>query len=104
MLLFLAYAIMAEALAQLAQQVQAMQQVQDQAHQTADGLKDKWTGDDADQFQQVVASDVLPNMGNLIGTVTGFGQQLQQAQDRITQADNEAKSAVDQLQGIFSQI
>jgi uncharacterized protein YukE len=84
MLLFLAYGIMAEALAQLAQQVEAIWQVQDQAHQTADDLKAKWTGDDADQFQQVVANDVLPKMEQLISTVISFGQQLQQVQDRIT--------------------
>jgi len=104
MLLFLAYAIMAEALAQLAQQIQAMQQVSDDANQTAQGLKDKWTGDDADAFQQVVSSDIIPGLGNLISMATGFSQGLQQAQDIITQADNTANQAIQGLSDIINAI
>jgi uncharacterized protein YukE len=104
MLLFLAYAIMAEALAQLAQQIQAMQQVSDEANQTAQGLKDKWTGDDSDKFQEVVQQDIIPGLGNMIGIATGFSNGLQQAQEIITQADNTANQAIGELQSVFSSI
>ena len=104
MLLFLAYAIMAEALAQLAQQIQAMQQVTDDANQTAQGLKDKWTGDDADKFQEVVQQDIIPGLGNMISIATGFSNGLQQAQEIITQADNTANQAIGELQDVFNSI
>ena len=102
--LLIAYAKMAAALARLGQQVVKMTEIQTNAKSTADGLKDKWTGDDADAFQNVMESDVMPGMSRAINTVTDFGNRLQKAQDRITQADKQAKSMVGQLADVFNKI
>lgn len=102
--LFFAYAKFAAAMAQLGQQIVKMTEIQQNAKSTADGLKDKWTGDDADAFQSVMGSDVLPGMGKLINTVQDFGNRLRKAEERIRQADKQAKSMVGQLSDVFSKI
>ena len=102
--LVLAYAKFAAALAQLGQQVAKITEIQSNAKSTADGLKDKWTGDDADAFQNVMSSDVMPGMSRLINTVTDFGNRLRQAEDRIRRADQQAKSMVGQLADVFGKI
>jgi WXG100 family type VII secretion target len=102
--LLLAYAKFAAAMAQLGQQVVKITEIQSNAKSTADGLKDKWTGDDADAFQNVMSSDVMPGMSRLINTVTDFGNRLRQAEDRIRRADQQAKSMVGQLADVFSKI
>jgi WXG100 family type VII secretion target len=99
-----AYALFAEALARLAQQIAKMVEIMNTAKSTADNLKDKWTGDDADAFQNFVSSDIMPNMNTAISTVQDFSQRLNRAQDRIRQADNQAKSMVGQLSDVFSKI
>jgi len=104
MLLFFAYALFAEALGRLAQQVAKMTEIMNNAKSTADGLKDKWTGDDADAFQNFVSSDVMPNMNNAINIVQDFSNRLNRAQERIRQADNQAKGMVGQLSDVFSKI
>ena len=102
--LVLAYAKFASALAQLGQQVAKISEIQSNAKSTADGLKDKWTGADADAFQGVMGSDVMPGMSRLINTVTDFGNRLRPAEDRIRRADQQAKSMVGQLADVFSKI
>jgi len=102
--LLFAYAKFAAAMAQLGQQVAKMTEIQNNAKSTADGLKDKWTGDDADAFQSTMGSDVLPNMGKAVQTLQDFGQRLNRAQERIRQADNQAKSMVGQLADVFGKI
>jgi WXG100 family type VII secretion target len=104
MTLLFAYALFAEALARLAQQIAKMVEIMNTAKSTADNLKDKWTGDDADAFQNFVSSDIMPNMNTAISTVQDFSQRLNRAQDRIRQADNQAKSMVGQLSDVFSKI
>lgn len=102
--LVLAYAKFAAAMARLGQQVAKMADIQQQAKSTADGLKDKWTGDDADAFQNFIGSDVMPGMTKLISTVQDFGQRLNRASERIQRADQQAKSMVGQLSDVFSKI
>ena len=102
--LLLAYAKFAAALAQLAQQVVKITEIMNNAKSTADGLKDKWTGDDADAFQNFIGSDVMPNMNKLVNTVQDFGNRLNRAQERIRQADNQAKSMVGGLADVFQKI
>lgn len=102
--LLFAYAKFAAAMAQLGQQVVKMTEIMNNAKSTADGLKDKWTGDDADAFQNVMGTDVMPNMNKVISTVTDFGNRLRRAEERIRQADNQAKSMVGQLSDVFSKI
>lgn len=104
MLLFFAYAKFAAALARLAQQIAKMVEIQNDAKSTADGLKDKWTGDDADAFQNTIGTDVMPNMGRAIQTVQDFSSRLNRAQERIRQADQDAKGMVGQLSDVFSKI
>jgi len=104
MLLFFAYALFAEALGRLAQQIAKITEIMNTAKSTADGLKDKWTGDDADAFQNVIGSDVMPNMNQVINTVSDFSNRLNKAQERIRQADNQAKGMVGQLSDVFSKI
>ena len=102
--LLFAYAKFAAAMAQLGQQVVKMTEIMNNAKSTADGLKDKWTGDDADAFQNVMGSDVMPNMNKVINTVTDFGNRLRRAEERIRRADQQAKSMVGQLSDVFSKI
>jgi len=102
--LLFAYAKFAAAMAQLGQQVVKITEIMNNAKSTADGLKDKWTGDDADAFQNVMGSDVMPNMNKVINTVTDFGNRLRRAEERIRRADQQAKSMVGQLSDVFSKI
>ncbi len=102
--LLFAYAKFAAAMAQLAQQVVKITEIMNTAKSTADGLKDKWTGDDADAFQNVMGSDVMPNMNKVINTVQDFGSRLNRAQERIRQADKQAKSMVGGLSDVFQKI
>jgi len=102
--LLFAYAKFAAALAQLAQQVVKITEIMNNANSTAQGLKDKWTGDDADAFQNVMSSDVMPGMNKLINTVQDFRGRLDRAQQRIQQADKQAKSMVGQLADVFGKI
>ena len=102
--LLFAYAKFAAAMAQLAQQVVKITDIMNTAKSTADGLKDKWTGDDADAFQNVMSSDVMPGMNKLINTVQDFRGRLDRAQQRIQQADKQAKSMVGQLADVFGKI
>lgn len=102
--LVFAYAKFAAALAQLGQQVAKMTEIQQNAKSTADGLKDKWTGDDANAFQNVMSSDVMPGMTRLISTVQDFGNRLRRAEERIRRADQQAKSMVGQLSDVFAKI
>jgi WXG100 family type VII secretion target len=104
MLLLFAYAKFAAAMARLAQQIAKITEIMNNAKSMADGLKDKWTGDDADAFQNVIGSDVMPNMNNAINTVSDFRNRLQRASDRIQQADKQAKSMVGQLSDVFQKI
>jgi WXG100 family type VII secretion target len=104
MLLFFAYALFAAAMAQLGVQIAKITEIMNNAKSTADGLKDKWTGDDADAFQSVMSSDVMPNMNKLINTVTDFSNRLKKAEERIRQADKQAKSMVGGLSDVFSKI
>jgi WXG100 family type VII secretion target len=102
--LILAYKLLAEAVAEIGRQVQAINDVMQNSRQTAEGLKDKWTGDDADSFQAEIAGGVTPKMGQLAGTCSDFINRINQAQERMRRADQEAKSAVDQLEGVFRSI
>jgi WXG100 family type VII secretion target len=104
MLLFWAYAKFAAAMARLAQQIVKMTEIMTNAKSTADGLKDKWTGDDADAFQNTIGSDVLPNMNTAISTIQDFQQRLNRAQERVQRADQQAKAMVGQLSDVFSKI
>jgi len=104
MLLFFAYALFAQAMARLGQQIAKIAEIMNNAKSMADGLKDKWTGDDADAFQNVISSDVMPNMNTAINTVTDFQGRLNRAADRIRQADKQAQSMVGQLSDVFSKI
>jgi len=104
MLLFFAYALFSAALAQLAVQIAKITEIMNNAKSTADGLKDKWTGDDADAFQNVMGSDVMPGMNKLINTVTDFSNRLKKAEERIRRADQQAKSMVGGLSDVFSKI
>jgi WXG100 family type VII secretion target len=104
MLLFWAYAKFAAAMARLMQQIAKMTEIMNNAKSTADGLKDKWTGDDADAFQNTMGSDVMPNMNKAIATITDFHKRLNQAQERIQRADQQAKSMVGGLADVFSTI
>lgn len=104
MLLLFAYAKFAAAMARLAQQVVKITEIMNNAKSTADGLKDKWTGDDADAFQNVMSSDVMPNMNNTINTVNDFKNRLQRASERIQKADQQAKGMVGQLSDVFAKI
>ena len=102
--LLFAYAKFAAALAQLAQQVAKITEIMNSANSEAQGLKDKWTGDDADAFQNVMSSDVMPGMNKLISTVQDFSNRLDRAQQRIQQADKQAKSMVGGLADVFGKI
>lgn len=102
--LLIAYAKFAAAMAQLAQQVAKITEIQQNAKSTADGLKDKWTGDDADAFQNFIGSDVMPGMTKLINTVQDFGNRLRRAEERLRRADQQAKSMVGQLSEVFNKI
>ncbi len=104
MLLFFAYALFAQAMARLAQQVAKITEIMNQAKSTADGLKDKWTGEDADAFQNSISSDVMPGMNSAINTVSDFRNRLQRASERIQRADQQAKSMVGQLADVFQKI
>lgn len=104
MLLFFAYALFSAAMARLAQQVAKITEIMNQAKSTADGLKDKWTGEDADAFQSSIAGDVMPGMNSAINTVTDFRNRLQRAAERIQRADQQAKSMVGQLADVFQKI
>jgi WXG100 family type VII secretion target len=104
MLLFFAYALFSQAMARLGQQIAKIAEIMNNAKSMADGLKDKWTGDDADAFQNVIASDVMPNMNSVINTVTDFQGRLNRAADRIRQADKQAQGMVGQLADVFSKI
>ncbi len=104
MLLLFAYAKFAAAMARLAAQIVKITEIMNNAKSMADGLKDKWTGDDADAFQNVIGSDVMPGMNSAINTVTDFKNRLQRASDRIQQADKQAKSMVGQLADVFQKI
>lgn len=104
MLLFFAYAKFAAAMARLMQQIAKMTEIMTNAKSTADGLKDKWTGDDADAFQNVMGSDVMPNMNKAIATVQDFHGRLNRAAERIQRADQQAKGMVGQLSDVFSKI
>jgi WXG100 family type VII secretion target len=104
MLLLFAYAKFAAAMARLAQQIVKITEIMNNAKSTADGLKDKWTGDDADAFQNVMSSDVMPNMNKAIDTVTDFKNRLNQASERIQKADQQAKGMVGQLSDVFAKI
>ena len=104
MLLFFAYAKFAAALARLAQQIAKITEIMNNAKSTADGLKDKWTGDDADAFQNTMSSDVMPGMNRAISTVQDFSNRLNRAQERIQRADQQAKSLVGQLADVFGKI
>ncbi len=102
--LLIAYAKFAAALAQLGQQVAKITEIMNNANSEAQGLKDKWTGDDADAFQNVMSSDVMPGMNKLISTVQDFSNRLDRAQQRIQQADKQAKSMVGGLADVFQKI
>jgi len=104
MLLFFAYALFSQAMARLGQQIAKIAEIMNNAKSMADGLKDKWTGDDADAFQNVIASDVMPNMNSVINTVTDFQSRLNRASERIQQADKQAQGMVGQLADVFSKI
>jgi WXG100 family type VII secretion target len=104
MLLFFAYAKFAAALARLAQQIVKITEIMNNAKSTADGLKDKWTGEDADAFQNTIGSDVMPGMNRAISTVQDFSNRLNRAQERIQRADQQAQSMVGQLSDVFSKI
>lgn len=102
--LLFAYAKFAAAMAQLAQQVAKMTEIQQNAKSTADGLKDKWTGDDADAFQGFIGGEVMPGMSKAINTVQDFGNRLRRAEERIRRADQQAKSMVGGLAEVFAKI
>jgi len=102
--LVFAYAKFAAALAQLAQQIAKMTEIQQNAKSTADGLRDKWTGDDANAFQGFIGNDVMPGMSKLINTVQDFRNRLNRAEERIRRADQQAKSMVGGLSEVFGKI
>ena len=104
MLLFWAYAKFAAAMARLVQQIAKITEIMNNAKSTAVGLKDKWTGDDADAFLNTIGTDVMPNMNRAISTIQDFHGRLNRAQERIQRADQQAKSMVGQLSDVFSKI
>lgn len=102
--LVMAVKIVAEVIADIAKQVNALRENLQQAKDTAAGLKDKWTGDDADAFQAEMGNNVTPKMEQVISTVDDFGKRIGQAQARMQQADQQARQKVEGLASIFKGI
>lgn len=67
-------------------------------------LAGAWVGDGADAFVDEVESRVFPQIAAIIGAATGFGGNIQQAVDMMTNADNQAKSIVNSLTDVFGGI
>lgn len=103
-ILVMAIKIVAEVMADIAKQVNNLRENLQQAKDTAAGLKDKWTGEDADAFQTEMGNNVTPKMEQVIATVDDFGKRIGQAQQRMQQADQQARQKVDALEGVFKGI
>lgn len=102
--LLMAIKIVAEVNADIAQQINKLREIKQQGQDTANGLKDKWTGDDADAFQAEMGGNVAQKMEQLISTVDDFNKRIGQAQQRMQQADQQARQKIDQLEGVFKGI
>jgi uncharacterized protein YukE len=103
-MLWLAYAIFAEAMAQLAQQIQKMNEIMENAKKTANGLKSDWTGNDYDAFDGYVQNNLVPGMNTAIATMQDWHSRLGRAQDRMRQADTAGKQVASGLADVFGKI
>jgi uncharacterized protein YukE len=103
-MLWIAYAIFNTAMAQLAQQVQKMNEIMENAKKTADGLKSDWTGNDYDAFDAYVKNNLVPGLNKAISIMQDWHSRLGRAQDRMRQADNAGKQLVGGLASVFGKI
>lgn len=104
MLLVIAYALYAQALAQLAQQVQKITQIQQEAKQTIDKLGQTWIGIDYDACKAKFQGGLFPGLSSLINTAQDFISRLNKALDRMKQAEQQATQAVQSLVDVFNAI
>jgi hypothetical protein len=88
----------------IGRQAQALLDVEQEAREIAAGLKDKWTGEDADAFQAEIVGDVTPKLQELVATVKESVVKVDKAKERILQADQAARSRVEALTQQFSGI
>jgi uncharacterized protein YukE len=63
-----------------------------------------WIGGDADEFAADVARKVVPAMVELIAAIGGINLNLNKATSAVDAGDAKAKSMVNQLGDLFSQI
>jgi len=63
-----------------------------------------WRGDDAVAFQQEVTTKLIPQFIAMITGVSTMSSNIQKAADIITQADQKARSMVNNLTQLFEQI
>jgi len=103
-ILVMAIKIVAEVMADISQQINKLRDIKQQATDTANGLKDKWTGDDADALQNEMGTNVGPKMEQVISTIDDFNKRIGQAQQRMQQADQQAKGKISELLGVFKGI
>jgi len=95
----------ARGMAILVQQAAKMVEIYQKAKQVAQGLsEDKWKGADQQAFQAEMGGNILPAVQNVIDTANEFKNRIEKAKERMDQAEQQAKSLVQNLSQAFQAI